>query len=225
MKIKLTIIDEHKLIREGIELGLDTYKDIVTIIKVKNVFEFLQISNANDTDIVILGINSNEKEELESITVIRNNFQNIKIIVLSNFYTQSSVISAIQNRANAYLVKDIEINEIYKAIIVCIKNEYYFNSFYNKAISNAMNLEIIGSKSTNLNPVESKILQFIWEEKTTEEISGLLCLKKRRIDDIRRGILFKTGTKNLVGLIKYAINNKIFYFSFLLNQFNIIDVI
>jgi DNA-binding NarL/FixJ family response regulator len=115
--------------------------------------------------------------------------------------------------ANAYLTKTSEPDEIYKAIITCMSEDFYFNDLVNSAVllklQHKKTVKKFYPTSVKFNEKEMKILKLICEDKTTEEISEDVFLSPRTVETIRQNMTTKIGAKTIAGLVMYAIRNKI----------------
>ncbi|MEJ7829801.1 MAG: LuxR C-terminal-related transcriptional regulator, partial [Segetibacter sp.] len=115
--------------------------------------------------------------------------------------------------ANGYLTKTTDADEIYKAIISCVNEDFYFNDLVNSAV-----LLRLQQKKTvrrfypdivKFNEKELNILKLISEDKTTEDISEEVFLSPRTVETIRQNMKSKVGVKTIAGLLMYAIRNKL----------------
>jgi DNA-binding NarL/FixJ family response regulator len=117
--------------------------------------------------------------------------------------------------ANAYLTKTTDPDEIYRAILTCVNDEFYFNELVNKAVmGKLMQKKNVRQHYSNNMPIsftdkEIKILQLLSEDKTTEEISKIIFLSPRTIETIRQNMKNKVDAKTIAGLIMYGMRNKL----------------
>jgi DNA-binding NarL/FixJ family response regulator len=154
-----------------------------------------------------------ELDGMNAIGLIRKEFEEVKIIVLTMYDDQEMITKMMEMGANAYLTKTTDPDEIYQAIITCMNDDFYFNDLVNKAVL----LKLQHKKTVRQfypNPVkfsdkELKILKCIAEDKTTEEISGVVFLSPRTIETIRQKMKEKVGAKTIAGLVMYATRNKL----------------
>ena len=154
-----------------------------------------------------------ELDGINAITLIRKEYEEVKIIVLTMYDDQEMITKMMEMGANAYLTKTTDPEEIYQAIITCMNDDFYFNDLVNKAVL----LKLQHKKSVRQfypNPIkfndkELKILKCIAEDKTTEEISKEVFLSPRTIETIRQKMKEKVGAKTIAGLVMYATRNKL----------------
>jgi DNA-binding NarL/FixJ family response regulator len=164
-------------------------------------------------DILLMDLRMPELDGMNAISLIRKEHEEVKIIVLTMYDDQEMITKMMEMGANAYLTKTTDPDEIYKAILTCMNDDFYFNDLVNKAVL----LKLQHKKTVRQfypNPVkfsekELRILKCIAEDKTTEEISQVVFLSPRTIETIRQKMKEKVGAKTIAGLMMYATRNKL----------------
>jgi DNA-binding NarL/FixJ family response regulator len=164
-------------------------------------------------DVLLMDIRMPEVDGVNAIGMIRKEYDDIKIIVLTMYDDQEMITKMMEMGANAYLTKTTDPEEIYQAILTCMNDDFYFNDLVNKAVL----LKLQHKKAVKQfypNPIkfsekELKILKCIAEDKTTEEISKEVFLSPRTIETIRQNMKQKVGAKTIAGLVMYAMRNKL----------------
>jgi DNA-binding NarL/FixJ family response regulator len=154
-----------------------------------------------------------EMDGVNAISLLRKEYEQVKIIVLTMYDDQEMISKMMEMGANAYLTKTTDPEEIYNAILTCMNDDFYFNDLVNKAVM----MKLQSKKSVRQyypNPIkmsekELKILKLIAEDKTTEEISKEVFLSPRTIETIRQNMKTKVGAKTIAGLVMYAMRNKL----------------
>ena len=156
-----------------------------------------------------------EIDGINAIQIIRKEYEEIKIIVLTMYDDQQMISKMMEMGANAYLTKTTDPEEIYEAILTCMNDDFYFNSLVNNAVMGRLmqkkNVRQHYGTSTpvSFNEKELKILQLLAEDKTTEEISKTIFLSPRTIETIRQNMKAKVNAKTIGGLIIYGMRNKL----------------
>jgi len=145
--------------------------------------------------------------------LLRKEYEQVKIIILTMYDDQEMISKMMEMGANAYLTKTTDPEEIYNAILTCVKDDFYFNELLNKAVL----MKLQQKKTTRqfypntvtFNDKEISILRLIAQEKSTEEISKEIFLSPRTIETIRQNMKTKVGVKTIAGLIMYGTRNKL----------------
>jgi DNA-binding NarL/FixJ family response regulator len=164
-------------------------------------------------DVLLMDIRMPEVDGINAIQLIRKEFETLKIIVLSMYDDSQTITKMMEFGANAYLTKTSEPDEIYKAIIACVNDDFYFNELVNSAVllklQQKKSVRRFYANTIKFNEKELKILKLISEDKTTEEISEDVFLSPRTVETIRQNMKSKVGAKTIAGLVMYAIRNKL----------------
>lgn len=211
--IKVAIADDHKIFRDGIKMALSG-KDYLRIIwEAEDGKDLVHKMKIKLPDVLLMDIRMPEMDGVNAINLLRKEYEQVKIIVLTMYDDQEMISKMMEMGANAYLTKTSDPEEIYNAILSCMNDDFYFNDLVNKAVM----LKLQTKKAARPfypNPIkmsekELKILKLIAEDKTTEEISRDVFLSPRTIETIRQNMKTKVGAKTIAGLVMYAMRNKL----------------
>ena len=211
--IKVAIADDHKIFRDGIKMALKD-KDYLKILwEAEDGKDLMHKLRIKQPDVLLMDIRMPEMDGINAISLIRKEYEGVKIIVLTMYDDQEMITKMMEMGANAYLTKTTDPEEIYQAILTCMNDDFYFNDLVNKAVL----LKLQHKKAVRQyypNPVkfsekEIRILKCIAEDKTTEEISKEVFLSPRTIETIRQTMKQKVGAKTIAGLVMYAMRNKL----------------
>lgn len=211
--IKVAIADDHKIFRDGIKMSLSG-KDYLRIIwEAEDGKDLVHKMKIKLPDVLLMDIRMPEMDGVNAISLLRKEYEQVKIIVLTMYDDQEMISKMMEMGANAYLTKTTDPEEIYNAILSCMNDDFYFNDLVNKAVM----MKLQHKKSVRQfypNPIkmsekELKILKLIAEDKTTEEISKEVYLSPRTIETIRQNMKTKVGAKTIAGLVMYAMRNKL----------------
>lgn len=212
--IKIVLVDDEILFRKGISFILQREENIDVLFEASNGEELISNLNNSDTkpDIVIMDLKMPVLNGVEATKVIRKFFPDIKIIALTSYDTRSFVINMIQVGAVAYLVKNTTPADLIYTINEVAKKGFFYNEKILKTIQDTM----LPSKNSRINlesgflsPREIEVLQLICNQKTTAEIAEELFLSPRTVEGHRNNLLLKTESRNIAGLVVYAIQNEI----------------
>jgi DNA-binding NarL/FixJ family response regulator len=211
--IKLAIADDHKIFRDGVRMALKQKESLKIIWEADDGKDMMHKLKIKLPDVLLMDIRMPEVDGINAIQLIRKEYEALKIIVLSMYDDKEIITKMMEFGANAYLSKTSEPDEIYKAIDVCMRDDFYFNDLVNSAVllklQHKKTVRKFYPNSVKLNEKELKILKLICEDKTTEEISEDVFLSPRTIETIRQNMKTKVGAKTIAGLVMYAIRNKL----------------
>lgn len=213
--IKIAIADDHKIFRDGIKMALSGKDNLKMLWEAEDGKDLMHKVAIKKPDVLLMDIRMPEMDGINAIEMLRKEYEDIKIIVLTMYDDQQMISKMMEMGANAYLTKTTDPEEIYEAILTCMNDDFYFNSLVNNAVMG----KLIQKKNVrqhygsivpvNFNEKEIKILQLLAQDKTTEEVSKIIFLSPRTIETIRQNMKTKVGAKTIAGLIMYGMRNKL----------------
>jgi DNA-binding NarL/FixJ family response regulator len=212
--IKVAIADDHKIFRDGIKMALAAKENLKMIWEAEDGKDLMHKIEIKKPDVLLMDIRMPEIDGINAISMIRKEYEDVKIIVLTMYDDQQMISKMMEMGANAYLTKTTDPDEIYEAILTCMNDEFYFNQLVNNAVMGKLmqkknvNHHFGSSVPVSFSEKELKILQLLAEDKTTEEISKIIFLSPRTIETIRQNMKNKVGAKTIGGLITYGMRNK-----------------
>ena len=214
-QIKIAIADDHKIFRDGIKMALSDKENLKILWEAEDGKDMMHKISIKMPDVLLMDIRMPEIDGINAIQILRKEYENVKIIVLTMYDDQQMITKMMEMGANAYLTKTTDPEEIYEAILTCMNEDYYFNDLVNAAVMGKLMQkksvrQIYGdSLPVTFSEKEIKILQLLSEDKTTEEISKVIFLSPRTIETIRQNMKSKVNAKTIGGLIMYAMRNKL----------------
>ena len=212
-KINVLITDDHKLFRKGIAALLSDFDFVNEIEEAGNGIELLdKIGNLELLpDLILLDIRMPEMDGIEAQKLVREKYPEIKIIILSMEDDEQIVLHLIEQGVNGYLLKNADPDEMELAIKKVISEGYYFSQEFTQLIvKNVVRKKINKFElEQELNSKELQVLELICKQFTANEIADKLNLSVRTIEGYRRKLLEKTRSKNLAGLVVFALKNNL----------------
>lgn len=206
--IKIIVADDQSLFRKGVRSALASRNDIIVIGEAENGQDLLQKLEYLQPDIIILNINMPILNGVETLPILKKKYPAIKVIILSFVSDPGIIRHMMEQGANAYLTKDAGSEEINEAILACHKNWLYINETVRNALTN-MVVGIPEKPPFTYTTKELKILKFLRNRKTTNEIGVEVDLTQRSVEALIDRLKAKTATKSVEELIGFAINNKL----------------
>jgi two-component system, NarL family, nitrate/nitrite response regulator NarL len=201
--MNLLVIDDHLVILDGIRSIIPPGKYNI-VAEAHDAKSGLHYFKYLDINIVITDIQLPDKSGIELIREMKKIKPEVKIAVLSMFDERAMVGEAMEAGADAYIVKSAEPSELTRALErICSGKKYLCED-----LSNLL-WEQEPQKKSLLTDREKEVLKFILSEKSNKEIAALLFISERTVESHRKNLYRKTNTETLVGLVKYAIDNKL----------------
>jgi DNA-binding NarL/FixJ family response regulator len=213
--IHVAIADDHKIFRDGIKMALSPRSNLKMIWEAEDGKDLLHKISIKKPDVLLMDIRMPEIDGINAIELLRKEYEELKIIVLTMYDDQQMISKMMEMGANAYLTKTTDPDEIYEAILTCMNEDFYFNQLVNNAVMGKLmqkkrvNRHHYGTQiPITFSEKELKILQLLAEDKTTDDISKIIFLSPRTIETIRQNMKNKIGAKTIGGLITYGLRNK-----------------
>lgn len=210
-KIKIILVDDHQMFRDGVKSVLNDEKNIDIIGEVGTGGDLYELLKLQKPDLIITDISLPGISGVEIAKYISENYPEIKILILSMHSNEEFIIRALSVGANGYLPKDTSMNELLDAINTIYMGENYFN----KDISNTILKSIINKSKDEkgngkcLTKREKEVIALVVEGLSNKEIAEKLFISVRTVDSHKNNIMQKLNLKSSVELVKYAIKNKL----------------
>ncbi len=207
--IKLIITDDHTMFRESMSKMLALKNIAEVIAEAANGRELLALLDDHKPDLVLMDIAMPEMDGIEATKKAIEKQPGLKVLTLSSFGDEQYYFNMVNAGAKGFVLKNASIVELEKAIKEVAKGGSWFSSeLLQKVILN------ISSKTkkqieSDLSPRELEILKLICENLSNEQIADKVNLSYDTVKWHRANILSKTGCNNAVGLLLYALKNKI----------------
>jgi DNA-binding NarL/FixJ family response regulator len=205
--IQIALVDDHRLFRSGIASLINKFPQYQILFEAGDGEELTRkLTPRLKPHIVLLDINMPKKDGIATAQWIRSTYPDVSIIVLSMFEDAERVLQMIKIGVKGYLLKDAEPFEFEQALHSVAQGEVYFPEFVTRHLISNFNHR---AEPVNLNTRELEFLKLAGTELTYKEIADQMCISVRTVDDYRDRLFEKLQTKSRVGLVLYAIKNKL----------------
>jgi DNA-binding NarL/FixJ family response regulator len=213
-KIQVLLVDDHKLVREGIQSILDPTKDIVVIGSVSSAEDAINAARENRPDVIIMDIMMSGMTGIEGARWIKGSDPSIKVILLAMEISKGYVSAGIKSGIDGYLPKDVDKETLVQSIRIVHKGGRFFDDAIIKLVfEDFYSHEKLKSDDKklpdDLTKREFEVLGLIAAGKTNKELAEYLFISPKTVETHKSHIMEKLGLTNTAGLIKYAIKNKI----------------
>jgi DNA-binding NarL/FixJ family response regulator len=212
--IKVLLVDDQDILVEGLKLILGMEQDIEITGTVNNGKKAYEACKWKKPDVVLMDIQMPELNGVEATALIKKEFPDIKIIVLTTFNDDQYIYDALKNGASGYLLKDTSPSEIAKAVRtvynggaliqseVAVKVIDKFSQLANKTVD-----KIIDKRTELLTEREIEILRLIAEGKNNKEIANQLFLSQGTVKNHITRVLIKLDLRDRTQLAVFALKN------------------
>lgn len=205
-KIDVLVVDDNQIYHDGLEPLLKKFEFVENVKHVYNGKEALKALANNSYRLVLMDYKMPVMNGAECTAKIKKHYPHVKIIALSLYDDQKSVIKMVNSGVDAYLLKNTSMEEIETAIEKIFTGRHYFTPeiselVIEKAVAN------IHKGFIPFTDRETEILLCMWEDLSNKEISAKLDISERTIEGHRQNMFYKADVKTIVGLIRYSLSN------------------
>ncbi len=213
-KIKVILVDDHNIVRDGIKNLLLNDVSIEVIGEASNYNELIDLLKYSIPDVLILDISLPEKSGIEITREIINNYSDINIVILSMYTEEEFVLNAVKAGAKSYLPKNTTKKELIESVKSVAEGKEYFSSTISGVLMNSYLKTLKKSDSNSsgnaeLSKRETEVLKLCSEGISNKEISEKLFISVRTVESHKNHIMQKLNLKSSVEMIKYAIKSGI----------------
>lgn len=219
-KVKVGIVEDQKLFREGLIAIMSGWPDITMVFTSpdgysveKRLEEATEIPDVMLLDLTLPNDGTLEFDGVKVLAMLRKKYPAMKTIILSANHDPYIIAQLIELGAQGYLVKDSDPDEVHQAIV----HVYEQGSYINEKVLNAIQQRLQGKvkKTTThegISPRELDVLILVCQQFTSKEIAEKLFISEKTVNGHRNNLLQKTGARNVTGLVIYAAKHNLVTF-------------
>ncbi|MCB0497159.1 MAG: response regulator transcription factor [Cyclobacteriaceae bacterium] len=211
--VKLCIVDDHSIVRDGLEAMLIGREDLQLIGSFSNGKELFAFIKNELPDVILLDISLNGMTGIEIARLVSEQYESIKIIMLSALTDEVSITDSIKSGAKGFLPKDTSKDELIEGLKTVSEGKRYFGSGISETVFNGYVKGIVSDNQTSTNPVlsgrEVEIVKLFSEGLMYKEIADVLDISIKTVESHKVNIMKKLELKTTIDLVKYAIKEKL----------------
>ena len=211
ISIKIILADDHKIIREGLRLLIESQPDMELVGEAENGRMAVQLVQELSPDVVIMDITMPELNGVEATRQITAEFPHVKVIALTVHSDRQHVVAILKAGGSGYLLKNYAFEDLSNAIRMVIADEIYLcpriaDVVLKDYIQN-LSEKTTGNSLTSptLSDREREVLQLLAEGKATRDAALILHVSVKTIESHRQHIMSKLSLRSIAELTKYAI--------------------
>jgi DNA-binding NarL/FixJ family response regulator len=214
MKIKVLLVDDHQLFREGIATLLFSAENIEVIAQAEDGTDALDKVKHYKPDVVLLDIAMPRMNGIEATKKIKNLNPAVKIITLSMHSDKQYVKGVLEAGADGYLLKNCTYRQLTDAIQSVFDGKKYLSQDITEMVISGY-LSPSGSTENEYDKLsgrEKEIFMLFAQGKSTKEISDQLFISVKTVNTHKQNILVKLKLTSNTELVKYALKNGLINF-------------
>lgn len=214
--IKVLIADDQELIRQSLQIVLESKNHISVTDAVANGQEVIQSIRKEKPDVILMDIRMPKMDGVQCTKIIKENYPQIKIIILTTFDDDEFVYSALKYGASGYLLKGVSMDELVKAIEVVHSGRAMINPdiatkvlrLFSQLARSDYSISIQESQVNELTKTEWKIIEEIGRGASNKEISETLSLSEGTVRNYLSTILNKLDLRDRTQLAIWVVQRR-----------------
>ncbi len=218
MAFSLLLVDDHKIMRDGIKAILRQTSDFTVAGETDNGTDAVQMAKQLRPDIVLMDIGLQGLNGIEATTEILRYCPDIRVVILSMYDDEHSVVSAIRSGARAFVLKKASDSDLVDALRTVGKGGSYLSPQVSDRLLSRIQRGDSESKPLpalleGLSPRELQVLRMVAEGKTSKDIAVMLNLGVQTVRSYRKTMMKKLNVSNVASLTQLALSAGITQFS------------
>jgi len=211
MQFDVLLVDDHKIMRDGIKAILGRSEEFRVVGEAETGTDAVQFVKRMHPAMVLMDIGLPGLNGVETTAEILRHHPDCKIVILSMYDDENSVVSAIRSGARAFILKKASDNDLLEALRVVARGGAYLSPQVSDRLLTRIqkgDLEARQAPSALevLSPRELQVLRLVAEGKTSKEIAVMLDLGEQTVRSYRKTMMKKLGVNNVAGLTQLALS-------------------
>ena len=210
MAIDVLLVEDHLVVRESIRAILERGDEFRVAGEVENGAEAIQFCRKTPPSLVLMDVSMPGLNGIEATTEIVRHCPNTKVVVLSGYDDEVSVMNAIKAGARGYILKRASLTDMLDAIRTVARGGSYLSPQVSDRLLRRIQTGNVNTPSNSpilqgLSPREVQVLRLVAEGKSSKEIAGVLNLELETVRSYRKTMMKKLGVNNAATLTKVAV--------------------
>jgi len=211
MPFDILLVDDHRIFRDGIRSILERREEFRVGGEADNGADAVHFCKKNRPDLVLMDIGLPAMNGIEATEEITRHCPECKVVILSMYDDESSVIGAIRAGARAFVLKSASAEDLLDALRAVAKGGFYLcaqvaDRMQSRIQKGELETAPAPSAIETLSPRELQVLRLVAEGKTSKEIASLLELGLQTVRSYRKTMMKKIGVNNIAGLTQLALS-------------------
>ena len=204
--LRILLVDDHALVRAGMRALLSSFPDFEVVGETEDGAAAVELAARLHPNVVLMDIAMHGLNGLDATARIRNQYPEVRVIILSMHANEEYVFQALRSGASGYLLKDSATSELEFAVRAVARGETYLSPPISKAVVDGYVQRMISDQPLDLlTPRQREILQRVAEGGSTKEIAHRLGLSVKTIEAHRAQIMERLGIHDIPVLVRFAV--------------------
>ncbi|HLV37653.1 MAG TPA: response regulator transcription factor [Spirillospora sp.] len=202
MSIRILIVDDHAVVRQGLRMFLDLDSDLEVIGEAENGQEAVRLAHELLPDVILMDLLMPVMNGIDAITAIKQALPDVEIIALTSVLEDSSVVGAVRAGAIGYLLKDTKADELIRAIKAAAAGQVQLSP---QAAARLMREVRAPESPEALTERETEVLRLIGSGRSNKEIALALTIGEKTVKTHVSNILSKLGVSSRTQAALHAV--------------------
>lgn len=208
--IDIIVVDDHEIFRNGLKMVINKLKYARVIGEASNGKEFLELIRKKEPHLVFMDIEMPVMNGIEATRKAIEDYPDLKVAALTMFNDEAYIESMLEAGAKGFLLKNINKDDLEQAIrSISRGHTYYSNELWDYFTRKVKDDHKTGKDILQFTKREMEVLQLLSEGLSNKEIAEKLFISERTVVGHKSNLLAKTNCKSTIGLLSYAIKNKL----------------
>src|ERR1700675_347123 len=212
MPVDVLLVDDHKIMRDGIKAILSRDGKFNVVGEAENGPDAVQFVKQNKPALVLMDIGLPGLNGVETTAEILRHHPECKVVILSMFDDENSVVGAVRSGARGFILKKVSETDLLEALHVVARGGAYLSPQVSDRLLNRIQKGDLESKQQSsvlegLSPREVQVLRMVAEGKTSKKIPTLADLREQTVRSYRKTMMKKLGINNVAGLTQLALSS------------------
>ncbi len=207
--IKVLVVDDHAILRDGIRSLLESQEDILVVGEAADGTEAIEQTGKFFPDVVLMDISMPNMNGLEATRIIKEKFPKVQVLVLTQHDNREYISLALQAGASGYVLKRSGRRELLNAVRQVHEQGAFLADKVAREVLQEYSQVDSSQEEHVLTAREREVLQLLVNGKSNKEIALSLGISPKTVSVHRTNIMNKLGVQNTVELIRFAANNPI----------------
>lgn len=206
--IRIFLADDHRILRESLELLLSREEDFEVIGQADNGMNLEDLFLKDTPDVLLMDISMPKRDGLDAARAVKRVFPEIRILFLTMHKNEEMLAEAFRSGCNGYILKENAFEELTDAIRKTMDGGIYVSHELEPFMATGF-LSSSKAESKELSGREREILKLLAEGYNNKEIADMLIISVKTVETHRANIMKKNNFKNITELVLYAVRNHI----------------
>ncbi len=212
--IKLLIADDHSLFREAVKTLLKEQKRIEVCGEASDGNELINLTAKHNPDVIITDVQMPGMDGVQACRIIKNKYPLVRIIALTMHSDDYLIVDMLDAGASGYVIKATTKEELMNSIITVYEGGNFFCNYTSIQLANIIARGKASGKGNfgkiHFSSNEKEIIRLICEQRASKEIADATGLAHRTVEKYRDRIMEKTGSRNMAGIVVFAIRHGLY---------------